>query len=300
MKFLIVDDSAAILTIIKRSLQRHGFADSHFLTATDAANALVQIESGLPDVVITDWHMPGMSGLELLHVIRQSFQEPPIVGFVTTESTPERLAEARLNGAAFIIGKPFSERQLADAVNESIAERNAAQTAEQYRHQPEINGGARYLICLGADEVAHRFFKRIHCEVQVTEIAHCDIAALPKPWTASFYGLGGRKDIRGLCVMDHPAMLMLGWMLLGMDRDIRKDTAELPPILMEKLEAALEQSGDGLYAVPSGESFAMIRCQKINAVNPKFVEIIEKKDGRRIFHLTGAGFPTGTLIVIAR
>lgn len=109
MNILIVDDSPAIQTIVRRALEKEGFADHEFRTANSGMAALDIIESWVPDLVLTDWHMPGMGGLELLQVLRQTHGTSMVIGFVTTESVKDRLDEAVRNGAAFVLPKPFSD-----------------------------------------------------------------------------------------------------------------------------------------------------------------------------------------------
>jgi CheY-like chemotaxis protein len=71
MKFLIVDDSRAVQTIIKRILENTGYREIELRTALNGDEALAILEGWQPDLVLTDWHMPGMTGLELLQTIRQ-------------------------------------------------------------------------------------------------------------------------------------------------------------------------------------------------------------------------------------
>jgi len=111
MKFLIVDDSLAMQSIIKRSLAKAGYEDNDYQAAADGFQALEIIEQWQPDIVITDWHMPNMSGIELLKVVQERGIEVKI-GLVTTETNPRCILEAKTAGALFVLHKPFEVEEL--------------------------------------------------------------------------------------------------------------------------------------------------------------------------------------------
>ena len=107
MKILVVDYSKAMRSIVMRTLRQAGFGDHTISEATTGADALGQIRAARPDLVLSDWNMPEMSGIELLKAlgtegIRVKF------GFVTSESTPEMKRLAEESGALFLITKPFT------------------------------------------------------------------------------------------------------------------------------------------------------------------------------------------------
>jgi len=120
LKFLVVDDSRAIQAIIRRSILRCGYEPVEVRTALDGEQALDIIETFVPDLVITDWHMPKVSGLEMVQALRQMGHANIRVGFVTTEKTPAMLDQAISNGAMFILHKPFNDAELAAAVVSSV------------------------------------------------------------------------------------------------------------------------------------------------------------------------------------
>jgi CheY-like chemotaxis protein len=120
LKFLVVDDSRAIQAIVRRAIQHCGFEPLEIRTALDGEQALDIMESFVPDLIITDWHMPKVSGLEMLQALRQMGHKSVRVGFVTTERTPALLDQAISNGAMFIIHKPFNDAELAEVVMASV------------------------------------------------------------------------------------------------------------------------------------------------------------------------------------
>ncbi len=111
-RFMVVDDSRAIQAIITRVIEDCGYPDFEVRRVSDGDEALNLIPRFQPQLLITDWHMPRVSGLELLQTLRQLGQTQVKVGFVTTESTPSMLEQARTNGAVFIVNKPFRDDDL--------------------------------------------------------------------------------------------------------------------------------------------------------------------------------------------
>jgi two-component system chemotaxis response regulator CheY len=108
MKILIVDDSKAMRMIVRRTLQQAGFDQGHDVSeATNGAEALGAIRTGRPDLVLCDWNMPEMSGIELLTALRAEGVNVKF-GFVTSEGTERMRAEAGAAGALFLISKPFT------------------------------------------------------------------------------------------------------------------------------------------------------------------------------------------------
>lgn len=107
MKIMIVDDSSAMRMIVKRTMRLAGFEGHEITEAEDGTMALTAIARSAPDIVLSDWNMPNMNGLELLEAIKKSGRKL-IFGFVTTEGSAEMRVRASSAGAQFLISKPFS------------------------------------------------------------------------------------------------------------------------------------------------------------------------------------------------
>jgi CheY-like chemotaxis protein len=115
-RVLVVDDSRAMQAIIRRVLESRSLGATEVETVASGEQALDAVERQTPCLVLSDWHMPGMSGIELLQTLRQMGHDDLAVGFVTTETTPALLQQALTNGAAFIVHKPFHDHELLAAV----------------------------------------------------------------------------------------------------------------------------------------------------------------------------------------
>ena len=107
MKVLIVDDSKAMRMIVQRTLKQAGFSNIQPIEANNGAEALQVIEEQSPDIVLSDWNMPEMKGIDLLKSLRAAGRQVPL-GFITSESSPEIRQQAEESGAAFVIIKPFT------------------------------------------------------------------------------------------------------------------------------------------------------------------------------------------------
>src|SRR6266545_5180396 len=107
MKIMIVDDSKAMRMIVMRTLRQAGYAGHDVVEAVDGAAALEQIRIDPPDLVMCDWNMPEMTGIELLQALSDEGRSVKF-GFVTSE-TIEKLKQTALDlGAHFFITKPFT------------------------------------------------------------------------------------------------------------------------------------------------------------------------------------------------
>jgi two-component system, chemotaxis family, chemotaxis protein CheY len=115
MTVLIVDDSRVMRTIVRRTLRQAGFDGLEFAEASNGAEALQVMQSSSPDLVLCDWNMPEMSGLELLEQLRKS-GSPVKLGFVTSESTDSIREKALEAGALFLVTKPFTVDSLQECL----------------------------------------------------------------------------------------------------------------------------------------------------------------------------------------
>ncbi|MFL6145730.1 MAG: response regulator [Labedaea sp.] len=107
MKILVADDSRVMRQIVIRTLRQAGFGDHDIVEANDGAAAHEMVADEKPDLVLSDWNMPGMTGIEFLRALRASGNSVPFV-FVTSESSEEMRDMAESGGALFFITKPFT------------------------------------------------------------------------------------------------------------------------------------------------------------------------------------------------
>ena len=120
MKILIVDDSKAMRMIVTRTLRQAGFGDHELLEAGDGAEGLQVVAKEQPDLVLSDWNMPEVTGIDFLRALRSGGNDVRF-GFVTSESTDAMRATAAEAGALFLIAKPFTADTFSDALSGVLA-----------------------------------------------------------------------------------------------------------------------------------------------------------------------------------
>lgn len=107
MNALVIDDSSTMRLILKRFLDKMGF---HVVEAANGREALERLrEMGQTDLVLVDWNMPEMNGVDFVRSVRadRSFDDLPLV-MVTTNTELEHVAEALEAGANEYVMKPFT------------------------------------------------------------------------------------------------------------------------------------------------------------------------------------------------
>jgi CheY-like chemotaxis protein len=133
MRALVIDDDVNVGEAIQAILLSQRFETVHALRASSGIHALAQQAF---DVVIVDLFLPGMSGLDTIHRIRQQAPDVPIVAMTgfryrhrTSNSTTDLLDLAKRRGATLHIQKPFTPSQLVDAIAAGIEQRRAPEPA---------------------------------------------------------------------------------------------------------------------------------------------------------------------------
>jgi two-component system chemotaxis response regulator CheY len=122
VRILIVDDSGTMRAMIKRVVLLSGLSPSDVLEAGDGAAALAILEKDAVDLLVTDIHMPVMSGLELLQKIagQSRWSRLERVVFSTDGSMPCR-DEVERCGVRCYLEKPFSPEMMRDFLEEFMA-----------------------------------------------------------------------------------------------------------------------------------------------------------------------------------
>jgi two-component system chemotaxis response regulator CheY len=117
---LLIDDSAVMRKVLTRALRQGGLDIGEIAEAGDGMEALEALEQGKAiDIILCDWNMPNMNGLDFVTKARSKGYEMPIV-MVTTESGDERIQQAQEAGANGFIHKPFTPDRLAEALSEHV------------------------------------------------------------------------------------------------------------------------------------------------------------------------------------
>ncbi len=121
MKILVVDDFSTMRRIVRNLLRDLGFTNT--FEADDGKTALPMLKEGNYDFLVTDWNMPGMTGIDLLKAVRA---DPKLVNLpvlmVTAEAKREQIILAAQTGVNGYVIKPFTAATLKEKI-EKIFER---------------------------------------------------------------------------------------------------------------------------------------------------------------------------------
>jgi len=120
---LIVDDSLPMRSVIKRTFKAAGYGNSDFHEAANGKEALERVKNEWIDIVITDYNMPVMNGLELIRTIKKDdlLKNIPIV-VISTEGNAAKIKEFIDCGAAGYISKPFTPEAIRDLITDILGE----------------------------------------------------------------------------------------------------------------------------------------------------------------------------------
>jgi two-component system chemotaxis response regulator CheY len=116
MDILLVDDSRTMRLIIQRAIRQAGYRGLTVDEAESAPQALEKLRGAKPKLILSDWNMPELSGLDFLKQIRSENNAVPF-GFVTSEASLEMRTLAISSGASFFITKPFTPEDFQAALS---------------------------------------------------------------------------------------------------------------------------------------------------------------------------------------
>jgi two-component system chemotaxis response regulator CheY len=119
LSILLIDDSGTMRKVGKISLAKIGY--KKVTEAIHGADALVKIEAEIPDLILCDWNMPEMNGLQLVNAVRANpkTKELPII-MLTTVNTKEEILAVMSAGANDFLNKPFTPEALKAKIEKVI------------------------------------------------------------------------------------------------------------------------------------------------------------------------------------
>jgi two-component system, chemotaxis family, chemotaxis protein CheY len=120
VKILIADDSKAMRMIVIRTMRQAGLDGHKIIEAENGKQAFELTRSEEPDLILSDWNMPEMTGIEFLRALRGTGSTIPFC-FVTSEGSEEMRTMADEAGALGLIAKPFTPEAFADALSQVVS-----------------------------------------------------------------------------------------------------------------------------------------------------------------------------------
>lgn len=118
LNILVVDDSAVMRKIIKKALSDSKYASATVSEAGDGAEGLDVFDPSKTDLILADWNMPNLNGLEFIKKVREiEASKKIVIIMVTTEGSTGKMEEAMDNGVDNYITKPFTSVQLEQKID---------------------------------------------------------------------------------------------------------------------------------------------------------------------------------------
>lgn len=296
-RFLIVDDSRAIQAIIRRVVEACGYPALDIRVAINGEAAMDALADFKPDLVITDWHMPKMSGLELLQALRQLGQGHLKVGLVTTETSPTMLEEARRNGAVFVINKPFKDTDLIAHVRHVVPVDGQAPAPEQTPE--EAAAAASLVITQQCKDLIQSLMNGIPFRLLEEEplVAH----ALTSQNLIGLYG-GRSKPVTAIAVLDTNAVCILGG---GSSRQppaaVRQamQQGQATESMVKHASQFMQSAGALLRIQAEKEPIPLSRTSIVPQSFQKLNELLVKNGGRADFRISVPGYGDGRFSFLA-
>lgn len=123
IKILIVDDSGPMRAVIIKTVKAAGFGGAVFLQAKDGQEALDILEKENVNLVMTDYNMPHLNGLELVDRMKhdEKMKEIPVIA-VTTDGNPRRIIEFIEKGASDYVRKPFTPEVISEKLKRILGD----------------------------------------------------------------------------------------------------------------------------------------------------------------------------------
>jgi CheY-like chemotaxis protein len=316
---MVVDDSRAIQAIVSRVIEDCGYPGVEVRRAADGEEALSLLPSFTPQLMITDWHMPRVSGLELLQTLRQLGQTNVKVGFVTTESRPAMLEQARTNGAAFIVNKPFRDNELIDHIRAVVphaggtaARPRAAAAAAAAKAEPAASAAAAPAAAPAAAEREQRPLRLDHAQGLIEHTLGAQPFSLRRhqpmvPGALGPNNLLGLYSVPGkpaaaVGVLDVTAVCLLGGGAARLpvnDITAAQLAAEPSEAMVAQATTFLRAAGMMLQVDNAPEGCTLARSMQVPANFPKLIELLERGNERCDYQIAMPGLGEGRLSFLA-
>lgn len=300
MKILIVDDSRAMQTIVRRGIEKLGYDNMETRNANNGKEALDIIRVWEPQLVLCDWHMPEMTGLELLHALNRQMLSVQI-GFVTTETSESRKIEALSAGAKFFVQKPFDYKTLHEAVLPILQGSSEGENALEEEQPEEHESNHIYLPDRATLSEIIVKLSRTKLIIKNAENLHLNDDHFP-----CLIGLFEDPDnhqVRAVAVMDIKGTCVLGAAVGAIAKQqVEHAIAEkaVPKQMINNCKKIMEAFSSSLYDM---EDFKPLKLRSINIMR-KNIESMEKlllkpAEKRIDIHITSQDYGNGLLTLVA-
>ncbi len=300
MKILIVDDSRAMQTIVRRGIEQLGYDDMDIRNADDGNQALDIIRKWEPNLVLSDWHMPEMTGIELLQSLNRQMLDTQI-GFVTTETSDKRKQEALAAGAKFFVQKPFDYKTLHEAVLPLLqgnAEAEKALVDEE--PEPEEKNHVK-LPDLATFETILTHFSKSELLIDATD--HLELKEYNFPCLLGLFEDSDSKMVCAVAILDLQATCIIGACVTSIPEDRVREAIEakaVPKAMLANCNKVMEAISIALY---NEQTMKHLKLRSINIMRKDVTSIqklLKKPSEERIdLEVAVQGYGSGNFSIVA-
>lgn len=301
MKFLIVDDSQAMQAIIRRSLERAGYRDNEFKMAGDGLEALEVLKNWDPDLVITDWHMPNMTGIELLTEVQKQGIDLKI-GLVTTETSPVRILEAKQAGAQFVLHKPFDLQEFRKIIL-PIVQGSVEGEALLTNYDPKLdttNYELQMPTLVSLRKILDGFTQK---SLLIEETSRGQINYAYLPYVMALFCDNKKDVIKAVCILDIRAAVILGCAFDNappQDVQAAIEFKALDKHLLDNVQRLMKMVSALFYDPQSQQDLNLKSVHMIPKPFDRLDQLGSNSSNKRLdLRVTGEGYGEGQAILMA-
>tara|TARA_B100001063_G_scaffold242444_1_gene271109 strand:+ start:3492 stop:4406 length:915 start_codon:yes stop_codon:yes gene_type:complete len=302
MKILIVDDSKAMQHIVKRGLEKLGYDDLEIVLASSGMEALELAKQWKPKLILSDWHMPEMTGIELMAELSKAMLDIDI-GFVTTESSEERIKEAKDAGALFVVSKPFDVETLHNAVLPVLQSKGIKNPDLDIEGPESSETPADEELTLPKSDSLQKALKLL--TVKEIEVSTTDIDDPKNSWLPCVIGLFGfdnQKNIKVVVVFDILAAMILGTSEESMSKtvmDAAINEKVIPKNVIANCERALHMISLVINREVNSKELTMISMSTLTTNVDKLAVLVGRKGVTRIdYGVSNEDYDNGRIIIL--
>ena len=302
MKILIVDDSRAMQTIVRRGIEQLGYDEMEMRKADNGKLALDIIRTWEPDLVLSDWHMPEMSGIELLKALNRQMLTTQI-GFVTTETSPARKQEALEAGAKFFVQKPFDYHTLHEAVLPLLQGNSDGEAALSESQQATEQEEPNQVAITDVDTLSNILSHFSKAQLLVEETEPMALKEHDFPCLLGLFEYPETKKVRAVAIMNVNATCILGAAITAIPEERVRQAIQqkaVPKAMLGNCKKLMEAFASTLY---DKETLKPMQLRSINIMrrNVDSIEkLLQKNVNERIdVEVAVQGYGSGNLTVLA-
>ncbi|KID56268.1 hypothetical protein N473_15865 [Pseudoalteromonas luteoviolacea CPMOR-1] len=296
MKVLIVDDSHATCEIIRRALQQFTYRKLFISCSNSVDDALERIELWQPQIILTDWHMPDKTGIELLQVVGTAYPEI-LIGMISTVDEEEQINYAKSMGCAFFLSKPFADSELRKIMMPLVKDLEAKEF--MLEQEVPIKEG---LALPKTDFLERLMQKNISESLTLKPIRAQSLDESKLPCVMVVYAERGSQKVRVICVLDVYATCVLASSVEVIPEDEAQRAIHMNQINSHIMTACKEALGKTAYAFLDNQSKMSLfvrSCKCVYTHHPK-LELMYKYplDSRIDLSCEREGMAQGKMLIV--